>query len=149
MRQLLTVGLGAFTRFAQFGGRSTRTELIGLWAVLMLANLPLVLLLGPTLPVWILSGLNLVASIPMPALFVRRVHDVGWSGWWLLPLIPLAAANLWRQVQWYQHPYEMSEGLPWWVDLAFAPVILGLMALLLWDDDPDANRFGPNPRAWN
>ena len=147
MKELLTAGLGTFARFTQFNGRSRRTELIGLWAILMLANLPVLLFAGAAAPLWIWFGLNILGTIPAPALFVRRAHDVGWSGWWLLPLIPIAVANLWDRVQWLRQPYDMSVGLPWWVDLAIAPILLALMVLLLWDDDPDTNRFGPNPRA--
>ena len=147
MKELLAAGLRTFGRFAQFGGRSTRTELIGLWALLMLASLPLVLFVGTATPLWVWLGLNIVTAIPAPALFVRRAHDVGWSGWWLLPLIPIAAVNVWERVLWLQPPDNGVAGLPWWVDLALAPFLLALLVLLVWDDDPDTNRFGPNPRA--
>jgi len=147
VRDLLGAGLGTFARSAQFSGRSRRTELFGLWAVLTLANLPLILFGAHAVPASVWFGLNLIGALPMPALFVRRVHDVGWSGWWLLPLIPLTATNIWRQLQWLQAPYEMPPQLSWWVHLALAPVLLALIALLLWDDEDGANRFGQNPRA--
>lgn len=75
-----------FTHYADFKTRSCRSEY---WYV-FLFNTIVALVIGFVLPpvasIWLLATL-----IPGLALAVRRLHDVGKSGWWLLfGLIPLA-----------------------------------------------------------
>lgn len=75
-----------FTRYADFRGRSRRSEYW--WVVLF--NMIVSGILSTVLPdfAWIWS---LVTLVPSLAICVRRLHDVGKSGWWylwfLLPII--------------------------------------------------------------
>lgn len=75
-----------FTRYTDFKGRSRRSEYW--WATLAIGIIGAII--GAVLPdfSWIWT---LVVLIPGLAICVRRLHDVGKSGWWylwiLLPLI--------------------------------------------------------------
>jgi len=79
----------AWKRFAEFGGRSRRKEF---W-FFALGNGVINYILGfiPGFG-WILSLIfGLAILIPGLAVGIRRMHDIGKSGWWLLiNLIPLA-----------------------------------------------------------
>ena len=69
-----------WTKYAQFEGRSRRTEFW--WSYLMVFVINL--LLGWTFII------PLACVIPMIAVSVRRLHDIGKSGWYyLLCLIPI------------------------------------------------------------
>ena len=75
-----------FTRYADFKGRSRRSEYW--WAALAIGVVGYII--GLILPdlAWIWTLATLVPSL---AICIRRLHDVGKSGWWylwiLLPLI--------------------------------------------------------------
>ena len=74
-----------FTRFADFKGRSRRSEYW--WATLgvMLISTALSLVLPELASVW-----SLITLVPSTALVVRRLHDMGKSGWnYLICLIPI------------------------------------------------------------
>ena len=73
-----------FARFADFSGRSRRSEYW--WATLgVMIISSLVTTILPDLA-WIWS---LVTLVPSMAMCVRRLHDVGLSGFWLLYFLPL------------------------------------------------------------
>ena len=77
-----------FTRYVDFNGRSRRSEYW--WAYLAIAIISAVLtaVLGELAYIWTLATL-----IPNIAITVRRLHDIGKSGWWyLICLIPLVGA---------------------------------------------------------
>jgi uncharacterized membrane protein YhaH (DUF805 family) len=66
---------------------------------------------------WIYMLYSLAIIIPDTAVVVRRLHDVGKSGWWyLIALIPLV-------------------GMIW------------LLVLLLMDSQPGTNQYGANPKS--
>jgi uncharacterized membrane protein YhaH (DUF805 family) len=107
-----------------FEGRVRRRHLwalhssvVGLAAVIAFGNWATLGLLG-----WGLSNaifatlfflLTLAAAVPYASVFVRRLHDLGWSGWWaLLLFVPVLGA-------------------------------LMLVPLLLAPGSAGANRFGP------
>ena len=86
--------IGAFLRYAAFGGRARRLEFLsfyfvsvglGIWAVI--ADM----LLGTAGDLdgngTCLVVLALLCVIPNFALIVRRLHDMGRSGWWLLAIL--------------------------------------------------------------
>jgi uncharacterized membrane protein YhaH (DUF805 family) len=83
--------LVVFERYAQFEGRAGRAEFW--WFVL--ANLiinVLLQILASAVDVLFIVGLlySLAIIIPSLAVAVRRLHDTGKSGWWLLiGLVPL------------------------------------------------------------
>ena len=65
-----------------------------------------------------LGGLyNLAAILPGLAVCIRRLHDIGKSGWWwLIVLIPFVGAIV-------------------------------MLVFMLIDSQPGANKYGPNPKG--
>ncbi len=113
----------AFKRYADFAGRSRRSEYwyFVLFYVLIAVGLSIIDTVTGTMSVeagiGLLSGLFALALIvPSFAVGVRRLHDIGKSGWWLL--------------------------------LGFIPLVGGII-LLVWackDSQPGTNAWGPNPK---
>ncbi len=88
--------INVLKNYANFSGRARRHEF---W-MFYLANFIIGLVMGIVALIPILGGLvstvySLAILIPSLAVAVRRLHDVGKSGWWLLIcLIPLVGAIL-------------------------------------------------------
>ena len=101
-----------FKNYTNFKGRSRRSEYWWVWLFCTAVSAVLGALLPEVAGLW-----SLVVLIPNISLAVRRLHDIGKSGWWyLILLVPIAG-----------------------------PIIL-----LIWackDSAPDANQWGPNPKA--
>ncbi len=108
--------LDVLKKYAEFDGRATRTEF---W-MFVLFNLIISLLL---MFIDGMTGLNILQAIyslavliPGLAVSVRRLHDIGKSGWMILvALIPLI-------------------GLVW------------LLVLYCMDSTPGKNKYGSNPK---
>lgn len=111
--------LSVLKKYAVFSGRSQRAE----YWYFVLFVLIIIIVLG------IISALvgddssilgllySLAVLIPGLAVIVRRLHDIGKSGWMMLiALIPLI-------------------GVIW------------LIVLLATDSNPGANKYGPNPKG--
>ncbi len=93
--------LEALGKYAVFSGRSRRSEywffvlftcLIAM--ALALAGLYVAKVTGgpPTLAKYLVDFFSLLVFIPSLAVSVRRLHDVGMSGWWiLLNLVPFGS----------------------------------------------------------
>jgi uncharacterized membrane protein YhaH (DUF805 family) len=132
-------------RFADFRGRSRRTELVAYYLLFWVIG-PLVLfaLFLTRLMADIVGWLFLLAMLcPAPALAVRRLHDTGRSGRWLLLLVPGLILDLWRDFV----PAAVPDPDAFELLIALSELAgLGLLILLLWKDDPEPNRYGPNPR---
>ncbi|MFB9994301.1 DUF805 domain-containing protein [Deinococcus oregonensis] len=122
MSEFLTM----FRRFKDFSGRSRRREywistLIFQLILIGLSRLEMVLDLnfgvpeveeGPLVLLY-----NVILFIPVLALNIRRLHDVGRSGWWLfMSLVPL--------VGW-----------------------LVLLNFFVREGEARSNKWGPNPKA--
>jgi len=106
--------LVVFERYAQFTGRAGRAE----YWWFFLANLIVSVLfnaLGRATALFALIGLlySLALLIPGIAVAIRRLHDTGRSGWWLLiSLVPIVG-------------------------------IIVLIVFLATEGDPGANEYGP------
>lgn len=112
-----------FQKYATFSGRARRAEYWQFFVAIILILVALSVLDGLIgtfsidAGVGLLSGLFGVAIIlPSLALYVRRLHDVGWSGWWvLLFLVPFVSTVMF--------------------------FVLGFK-----DSEVGDNRFGPSPK---
>ncbi len=116
--------LSVLKKYAVFSGRSQRAE----YWYFVLFHIIIVFVLGfidgiigtndPVSGYGLISVLYVLAVlIPVIAAGVRRLHDVGKSGWMLLVgLIPLIGA-IW------------------------------LLVLMVKDSSPDNNKYGPNPKG--
>ena len=86
--------LEPFKKYADFSGRARRREYWGFQLVLLLSYLVLLALVAMESMATIGSILILVFGlgiiVPSLAVTVRRLHDIGKSGWWyLIGLVPL------------------------------------------------------------
>jgi uncharacterized membrane protein YhaH (DUF805 family) len=114
----------ALKKYAVFSGRSRRKEYwyFVLFVVIVSIVLSLIDSLSGTYHsesgTGLLSGISSLAIlIPSIAVSVRRLHDIGRTGWWvLISLVPL---------------------IGWIVLLVFH----------VQDSTPGTNRYGPNPKS--
>jgi uncharacterized membrane protein YhaH (DUF805 family) len=95
--------LGVFKKYADFNGRACRSEF---WYFTLFNFLALVILAGIGTQVSFFYAIYFIyalgALIPNLAVSVRRLHDIGKSGFWLfIVLVPLIGALvlLYFQVQ--------------------------------------------------
>lgn len=105
-------------QYSDFSGRARRRE----YWMFVLANFIVCIVLGiisailPKIGAAIQGLYSLAVLIPTLAVSVRRLHDIGKSGWWfLISLIPLVG-QIW------------------------------LIVLLCKDSDYNANQWGQNPK---
>lgn len=118
--------MAVMEKYAQFDGRSTRSEywyfVLAYLLMFIVASVVLGFLTyatgGSGVMGWILIGVlvlgGLALIVPSIAISIRRLHDIGKSGWWYL--------------------------------LAFIP--FGSLILLIFmclESQPGTNQYGPNP----
>lgn len=110
--------LGCFKKYAEFSGRARRQEywmfiLFNMLACFGLQIVDAILGTGGVLG----AVYSLAALIPGWAVLVRRMHDIGKSGWWcLIGVIPLIG-------------------------------VFVLLIFLCQDSQPGDNAYGPNPKG--
>lgn len=116
--------LNVFKKYATFSGRAQRAEYwyFFLFYILIFIGLSVVDSITGSFSaeagMGLLGGIFALASlIPSIAVGVRRLHDTGRSGWWLLiALVPLIGAIV-------------------------------LLVFTVQDSAPSDNAYGPNPKA--
>jgi uncharacterized membrane protein YhaH (DUF805 family) len=116
--------LDVLKKFAVFGGRARRKEfwvfaLVNLLATLILGFVDVATgLVSEQAGIGLFSGIySLGVLVPYLAVSVRRLHDTGRTGWWLLiGLIPLIGSIV-------------------------------LLVFFVLDGEPGQNRYGVNPKA--
>lgn len=101
-----------FQKYFTFSGRARRAEYWWFTLFFVIISITLVMI-DPT---QILAGIfSLIVLFPTLAVTIRRLHDIGYNGWWvLLNLVPLI-------------------GLIW-------PLYYGLKG-----SSPESNEYGPPP----
>jgi uncharacterized membrane protein YhaH (DUF805 family) len=149
VRGLRNSVVDTLVRTFDFTGRSRRFDVVAFIVASQLAGGIASMMLGD-LAAWdsrVISRLliDFVVLLPFFALFARRCHDQGRSGWWTLILLPLAAANAYSSVRVSFHAFD-----PLWPDLGWwnLPLLLLAVTMLAFSFWPPAegNRFGPDPR---
>lgn len=93
------------------------------------------------------SVLGLLFTLPVFALFVRRVHDQGRSGWWgLLPplLLLLGIPRLIAELRGDFGAIIAERFTP--IGLLSGAVSLAILILYFLPGSDGANRYGPDPR---
>ena len=113
-------------KYATFTGRARRKEIWMYFLVVAIIEIALSIILsilGLIGGVFVIIGsfitvlFGLAIIIPTLALWMRRLHDTGKSGWWLLiNIIPVVGS-----------------------------IVLLIFALL--DSQPGDNKYGPNPKG--
>lgn len=109
----------AFQKYAQFRGRSTRSEYWWFYLLTIAVSLLLAILDSVfSIPLTLLSTIYFFASlIPSLAIQVRRLHDVDKSGWYMLLNFVIIIGWIW------------------------------LLVLNILDSTPGANKYGQNPKV--
>jgi uncharacterized membrane protein YhaH (DUF805 family) len=84
----------AFSKYATFSGRSSRSAYWWFYLFGLLVGIAAFLIdlaLGTSGIIYGVSGLAIL--LPSLAVFFRRLHDAGHSGWWwLIALLPIVGA---------------------------------------------------------
>lgn len=139
-------------KYADFSGRAPRAEywwytLAIVVATLVVSVVESIVGLGGMLagygPLTLL--LTLALLVPGLAVTVRRLHDTGRSGWWvLLPLIPyaLVAITVASAAASGSMAGLGAAGLLGLIALACA---IALLVFMILPGTPGDNRYGPNP----
>jgi uncharacterized membrane protein YhaH (DUF805 family) len=116
--------LEVLKKYAVFSGRARRKEYWMFFLFNLIIYVVLALIDGlmgtfsPQAGLGVLSGLySLAVLIPSIAVTVRRLHDTGRSGWWILiALVPFIGGIV-------------------------------LLVFMVLDSQPGENQYGPNPKA--
>ncbi|MEL6488093.1 MAG: DUF805 domain-containing protein, partial [Pseudomonadota bacterium] len=95
-------------------------------------------------PQIISAVLSLALLIPGIAVAVRRLHDIGKSGWWY-PILMLAAPVF----SLVSLQLLLMVGTPMiFAVMPPAAAMFGILYLIFWlanPSDPNTNKYGPNP----
>jgi len=103
-------------KYADFGGRARRSELWWFVLAYMLLRIVILVLERATGNPFIALLMSLGLFLPSLGVGVRRLHDIGRSGWWvLISLIPVVG----------------------WIVL---------VVFYVQDSQPGTNQYGPNPK---
>lgn len=129
-----------FVNIVNFSGRSTRSEYVFWMLFQILVGIAFGVVGAITHKVSFFSGLvTIIFLLPTLSLTVRRLHDIGKSGWWLfgiyvvMPLLMLISTTL-------QSKLIFSA-----LGLLFGVSYLVLLGLLVFKGSDDDNRYGPMP----
>ncbi|SLJ89248.1 DUF805 domain-containing protein [Novosphingobium mathurense] len=119
-RPLRRLAMEACTRSLDFSGRSSRRELAAflIWAMgLDLAlNLAARIVLDGDAESWARLAFDTLLFLPIFALLVRRLHEFGRSGWWMLfILIAMARTFVLRALGIAGYP-NVRDGIESWTD---------------------------------
>jgi uncharacterized membrane protein YhaH (DUF805 family) len=148
--------LDPWKKYAQFGGRARRMEYwtftlvnLTIWGLLFVFG---IMTSGGEerrglVPVLLVCWtFGLAAFIPMMACAVRRLHDTGKSGWWLLLIFAPVIVLLVFADHSFANP-QLQNILQY--PIVLAPIVGGaiLTVFLLLGGNAGANRHGPDPRA--
>ena len=83
--------------YCNFSGRSSRSEYWWFWLFGILGSFIITCIFGRGTAGPIVSGVfGLAILLPSLGVAVRRMHDIGRSGWWfLINLIPIVGQVIW------------------------------------------------------
>jgi uncharacterized membrane protein YhaH (DUF805 family) len=120
-------------KYIQYKGRARRKEF---WMFYLFSSIfSFVLGLFP-----VLGGIySLVVMLPTICLSIRRLHDIGKSGWWLmLPLVSFIGVLGFLVLDIGVALFCMA--------LLFSISCITFLAYCCLDSQPDENQYGPNPQ---
>lgn len=100
-----------FKNWKDFSGRSTRSEFWYAYIIQMLiGTIAGNLGMGNLIVTLAITGIiSLILFIPFLAVSVRRLHDIGKSGWWYL--ISLTCIGAFFLIYWYSQPGDPNENM--------------------------------------
>jgi uncharacterized membrane protein YhaH (DUF805 family) len=150
-------------RIADFGGRTRRADhwpyMVMLFAIYVVGSLITIGLFPFRMgsPVTSMYLLTVVLALLALATTVRRLHDVGWSGLWMVAYVSMmlgfvALYFYWRYAQRPPEPGDPSSLfrlMPLMMMLTLVMNGLGLLVLVVsvLEGTVGPNRYGPDPKG--
>ncbi|NML06022.1 DUF805 domain-containing protein [Sphingomonas sp. G-3-2-10] len=134
-------------------GRSTRSEVVAFFVLASLMNLSPFLADPEASPLLraLVTGWQIVWSLPWIALFVRRLHDQDRPAWWVLLMaveaivaLPLLALREPGAADFLN--LTGAPPLATALSAVFLASMLTQLVLMLLPGTPGPNRYGPDPR---
>jgi uncharacterized membrane protein YhaH (DUF805 family) len=138
-----------FKKFAVFKGRATRSEfwwfqLFGLGCSFIALTLDSALLGYDWSDTFtpLASGFEIVMVIPLMSVTARRLHDVGMSGWFQLPVLGTYLLYL----EFFVPDFTRSTA---GTTILMLSGLYSLFMLVKWvkDSQPFTNQYGPSPKS--
>lgn len=138
--------LMALGKYAQFGGRSQRKEFWYFFLFYSLFSIPFgvvdMFLIGTS----ILGTIYFLAFLtPSLAVGVRRLHDMGRSGWWMLLYTGIVLQQLASGIKVSGRGVN-EEAVVAIVFVVAAVCTIVLIVFMVRKSQPGHNRYGPDPR---
>ena len=143
-----------FSKYAVFSGRARRSEFwyFYLFYILVAFGLSFLSIRIPVAKyLYILFGLGVF--LPYTAVTVRRLHDIGKSGWILLIFMVVIFLISMLMFLIIDIIAPTIEGSSMTVFIVYSIFVLIVLALAIWlivwlcrDSQPGENKWGPNPK---
>lgn len=89
---------------------------------------------------WIWLAFYLVILLPSIAVAVRRLHDIGRSGWWYLLFVVLMTLPVIPSCM------HLTGFLPTFMNLLALAITIFYIVVMCKDSQPGENKWGPNPK---
>lgn len=147
-----------FSKYATFRGRARRSEYwyFFLFSILvgMVSGVIDSAVFHSSYPIQPITNLlSLALFLPSLAVTVRRMHDTGWSGWWLggfYIFAVIAVAVIFSALGSYT-THAMSDTTFGAICLLFGLITIGygiwLFVLMVLDGHRGPNQYGPDPKG--
>jgi len=136
-----------WTRFAEFRGRSSRVEFWSFHIINFFIGFFVSLISLGILGVIF----QVIIFVPSISIWVRRVHDIGRSGWWIfwavasfaaIPLMAYGEDIIPEAINLFGQPAKpLTLAVVLIIVMNFIPFIMCFV-----DGDPETNKYGPNPK---
>lgn len=137
-------------KYAVFTGRASRSEywtFVLLTWMIVIATVEIIDILSGSYELILIMKLYLLAlMVPYIAVSVRRLHDIGRSGWFFLVNLMSISPSILH--------YDILPGSIYNVDLLFEVFLpIGIITTIIWfifmtqDSDPGNNQYGKNPKG--
>ena len=143
-----------FSKYAVFSGRARRSEFwyFYLFYILVAFGLSFLSIWFPVVKyLYILFGLGIF--LPYTAVTVRRLHDIGKSGWILLIFMVAALLISMLMFLFIDIIAPTNESSSMTVFIVYSLFVFIVLALAIWlivwlckDSQPGENKWGPNPK---
>jgi len=136
-----------FSKYATFTGRAQRSEFWYFVLLFVIAEIAGIIIDEATDTGVAGKLITLVLFLPFLAVFARRLHDIGRTGWWvLLPFVPVLIST-WIIIVETPGVFDISSGSG--IGAIVVTLIVSIL-LLVWCSSRGTsgqNRFGPDPLA--
>ncbi len=151
----------AFLKYARFRGRASRAEYwwfmlfyMALWVGAVAADAQKVysayqsgqIVMDMRIASWWTPWVSILMFIPLHSISVRRLHDVGLSGWWMFGLLYLPAFLFpVAIIGGASQPVATAGGALIGLQILSALTSLVFFILMMWPTQRCDNRHGPGP----